>query len=240
MGKRDAAMQFAAANIRAWVSEMDGEGLDAIVVNASGCGTTVKDYGHMFSGDADLAEAAHRVSNIAMDISEWLQSMGLSDSALLPPYKVAYHDACSLRNAQKVTVQPRDLLRQAGFHVVDVGEAHFCCGSAGTYNMFQPELARQLGARKAANIARVEPQIIAAGNIGCINQIRLYSGIPIVHTVELLDWAHGGPVPPALEGVRLETPEPMAREPEPASAAEAPIHLHRHTGTSDESDLGVW
>ncbi|WP_017523801.1 glycolate oxidase subunit GlcF [Pusillimonas noertemannii] len=248
MGKRDAALRFAAANIRAWLAEMDGLGLDAIVVNASGCGTTVKDYGHMFSGDAELAEAARRVSSIAVDISEWLQRIDAdaldeadaAEKAQLPPYKVAYHDACSLRNAQKVTVQPRALMRKAGFQVVDVAESHFCCGSAGTYNMLQPRLAQQLGTRKAANIERVQPQIIAAGNIGCISQIRLYSGIPIVHTVELLDWAHGGPVPPALQGVHLETPEPLAAEPKQTSTTEAPIHMHQDASAADDNDVGVW
>jgi len=131
-------------------------------------------------------------------------------------------------------------MRKAGFQVVDVAESHFCCGSAGTYNMLQPRLAQQLGTRKAANIERVQPQIIAAGNIGCISQIRLYSGIPIVHTVELLDWAHGGPVPPALQGVHLETPEPLAAEPKQTSTTEAPIHMHQDASAADDNDVGVW
>lgn len=240
MGKQDAAKQFAAANIRSWMAEIEGQGLDAILINASGCGTTVKDYGHLFGDDPELAEQARHIASLALDVSEWLEQLSIKQTPALPAYRVAYHDACSLRNAQKITRQPRALLRAAGFEVVDIGEQHFCCGSAGTYNMLQPELARQLGQRKAENIERVQPQIVAAGNIGCINQIRLYTDAPIVHTVELLDWAYGGPRPLALESVHLEAPRDESKASMEASEAVAPIHIHKAPDRPDEADLGVW
>lgn len=241
MGKRASAAQFARANVRSWTAELEGEGLDAILVNASGCGTTVKDYGHLLGDDPGLAEPARRVAALALDVSEWLARIGLPGEPQLPAYKVAYHDACSLRNAQKVTAQPRALLRQAGFQVADIGEAHFCCGSAGTYNLLQPKLARELGTRKAAHIARVRPQIVAAGNIGCIHQIRQYSAVPVVHTVELLDWASGGPLPPALAGLTLTAPASAPPSAAPAvGVAEAPIYIHKTTDRADDADLGVW
>lgn len=211
MGNADAARDFARSNVAAWAREADQGGLDAILVNASGCGTTVKDYAHLLHGDAN-EESAKRIASMTMDIAEWLKRMQLPAPPAPKRFRVAYHDACSLRNAQKVTSQPRALLRAAGFSVQDVPESHFCCGSAGTYNMLQPEMARHLGERKAQNIASTEPQIVSAGNIGCIKQIGIYSETPIVHTVELLDWAYGGPRPVGLAGVELIE---MAAEPEP-------------------------
>ncbi len=202
MGNADAARDFARANVAAWAREADHGGLDAILVNASGCGTTVKDYAHLLQGDAD-EQSAKRIASMAMDIAEWLNRMQLPAPQTPKRFRVAYHDACSLRNAQKVTNQPRVLLRAAGFSVQDVPESHFCCGSAGTYNMLQPEMARLLGERKARNIDSTEPQIVSAGNIGCIKQIGIYSKTPVVHTVELLDWAYGGPKPVGLADVDL-------------------------------------
>ena len=252
MGKQAAAKGFAARNVRAWQEELDGEGLDAILVNASGCGTTVKDYGHLLGDDVDLAPAAARVAALAMDICEWLARMDIPEPAAPRRHRVAYHDACSLRNAQKVTTQPRALLRKAGFQVADIPEAHFCCGSAGTYNLLQPAMAAQLGERKAANISRTEPQIVAAGNIGCITQIGLYSGVPIVHTVELLDWAHGGPLPAALCGLELPQLEPEAA-PEALGGKEAGFANGKPGGESsgglndslndkdaDDGSVGIW
>ena len=125
------------------------------------------------------------------------------------PYRVAYHDACSLQHGQRVTRQPRELLARAGFEVVDVPEGHFCCGSAGTYNLLQPEIASTLGERKAAHIDSVDPDIVAAGNLGCMVQIARFTPAPIVHTVELLDWASGGPLPAAFVDRALR--EPAAR-----------------------------
>ncbi|CAB3741066.1 Lactate utilization protein A [Paraburkholderia sediminicola] len=241
MGDTDAARGFARANVASWLHEIDGEGLDAILINASGCGTTVKDYAHLLSEDTEVASGAARVAALAMDFSEWLVRMELPPPEQARRYRVAYHDACSLRNAQKVTAQPRKLLRKAGFEVVDVPESHFCCGSAGTYNMLQPELARQLGERKAENIASTLPQIVAAGNIGCITQIGLYARVPIVHTVELLDWAYGGALPQALNGHELEAlPAEQAIDASPEETAGAQVIRFVNNNASREGDVGVW
>jgi glycolate oxidase iron-sulfur subunit len=184
------------ANIDAWTAELE-RGLDAIVVNASGCGTMVKDYGFLLRSDPVYAEKAARVSALAKDVSEVMDELGLKGS-LSPAPRVAYHSACSLQHGQKIHAGPMRLLQKAGFEVVDVPEAHLCCGSAGTYNLLQPVLAEALKDRKLRNIASVKPAIVAAGNIGCITQLAAGSGVPVVHTVELLDWATGGPKPEAL------------------------------------------
>jgi glycolate oxidase iron-sulfur subunit len=199
MGKTDLSHTSAAANIRAWAAEIDGEGLDAVVINTSGCGTTVKDYGYMLRDDPVLAEDAARVSSITRDITEFMVEIGLGDVSA-PALRVAYHSACSLQHGQKVTEAPKSLLRQAGFEVVEPDEAHLCCGSAGTYNLLQPKISAELKARKVKNIEATRPQLIAAGNIGCMMQIGSATGILVVHTVELLDWATGGPEPIALAG----------------------------------------
>ncbi len=200
MGEVDAAHDRAARNIRAWTREMNRGGLDRIVINTSGCGTTVKDYGHMFRNDATLAADAARVSAIARDVSEVIAELDLEGHrTTVPDLRVAYHSACSMQHGQKITSLPMELLTRAGFETVPIPESHVCCGSAGTYNILQPDLASRLKARKVANIASVEPQVIAAGNIGCMMQIGSGTAIPIVHTVELLDWATGGPIPEGLE-----------------------------------------
>jgi glycolate oxidase iron-sulfur subunit len=194
MGREEAALAQARINIDAWVREIENGGLEAIVVTASGCGTTIKDYGFMLRDDPAYAEKAARISMLAKDVTEYLDKLDLpfaNPNGLV----VAYHSACSMQHGQKITSEPKNLLRRAGFVVRDVPEGHICCGSAGTYNILQPEIAGQLRARKAANIARVKPDIIAAGNIGCITQIAGGISIPIVHTAELLDWACGGPAP---------------------------------------------
>jgi glycolate dehydrogenase iron-sulfur subunit len=200
MGMQNAAHGSAAANIAAWSAEMRGEGLDAIVINTSGCGTTVKDYHHMFRNDP-LAEDAVSVSKIAMDISELLAALEMpaGDKDL----RVAYHAACSLQHGQQIKTQPKALLKRAGFTVVEPADAHLCCGSAGTYNLLQPEISGELKARKVASLEAKSPQVIAAGNIGCMMQIGSGTGIPVVHTVELLDWATGGPRP---HGLSLDVP----------------------------------
>lgn len=241
MGMADSAKASAGRNIKAWLAEMDGNGLDAIITNASGCGTTVKDYAHMFLDDEDARKDAERIAVISCDISEWLVKMQLPAPGRPQSLRVTYHDACSLRNAQKVTAEPRALLMQAGFIVNDVPEAHFCCGSAGTYNLLQPDIASQLGARKAKNIAGTSPQIIAAGNIGCLTQIAHYSDTPIVHTVELLDWAHGGELPPALRGLTLEQQkaEPTATIENNTSHTQV-IHIHPRTPGQDTPDQAIW
>ncbi len=196
MGKENESHATAAKNVRAWVDEMDGEGLDAIVINTSGCGTTVKDYGHMFR-ETDLAQDAMRVSEISMDVSEVLSKLDItSDGA--QQLKIAYHAACSLQHGQQIKSLPKDLLRKVGFEVVEPADSHLCCGSAGTYNLLQPEISGQLKERKVKTLEAKEPDVIAAGNIGCMMQIGSGTGVPVVHTVELLDWATGGPKPPKL------------------------------------------
>ena len=196
MGKADLAHGSAAANINAWMAEKRAGGLDAIVINTSGCGTTVKDYGHMFRNDT-LAEDASIVSGMAMDISELLEKIGLPEGAP-KGLRVAYHAACSLQHGQQIKTAPKDLLKQVGFEVVEPADSHLCCGSAGTYNLLQPEISQQLKARKVQTLEAQKPDLIAAGNIGCMMQIGSGTRMPIVHTVELLDWATGGPKPRAL------------------------------------------
>ncbi|QQA43462.1 glycolate oxidase subunit GlcF [Pelagovum pacificum] len=198
MGKTDESHASAERNIRAWTREMDGEGLDAIVINTSGCGTTVKDYGHMFR-EGPLAAQAKKVSDLALDISELLAKIDLPEGAG-KEMKVAYHSACSLQHGQKVKAAPKQLLAKAGFTVLEPADAHLCCGSAGTYNLMQPEISAKLKARKVATLEALTPDVIAAGNIGCMMQIGGGTVVPVVHTVELLDWATGGPKPPAMCG----------------------------------------
>jgi glycolate oxidase iron-sulfur subunit len=204
MGKTAESHSTAAKNILAWGREMSGDGLDAVVINTSGCGTTVKDYGHMFRNE-DLAEEAKAVSAIAMDVSEVLMKLDLpqgDDKGLV----IAYHAACSLQHGQQIKTFPKDLLKRAGYKVVEPADSHLCCGSAGTYNLMQPEISKQLKARKVQTLEAKSPDIIAAGNIGCMMQIGGGTDIPIVHTVELLDWATGGPKPPALDQDVKRTP----------------------------------
>ena len=198
LGKAHQALAAVRANVRAWTTEIDGEGVDAIVVNASGCGTTVKDYGFMLRNDEELADAAERISGLTQDISEFLVKLGNLSFTSETAMKVTYHSACSLQHGQKVTAAPKSLLENAGFSVSEPLEPHMCCGSAGTYNLMQPEIAGQLRDRKAANIARTAPEVVATGNIGCLMQLREVVDAPVVHTVELLDWATGGPPPNGL------------------------------------------
>ena len=197
MGQHGPAMQAARAAIAGWTAEIDGAGLDAILVNTSGCGTTVKDYGFMFRSEPEPSRArAERVSALAQDITEYLVTLGYAPTRPAPALRVAYHAACSLEHGQRVTEAPKALLRKAGFTVLEPAEGHLCCGSAGTYNLVQPQIAARLRARKLENIDRTRPDLIAAGNIGCITQ--LSGGVPVTHTVQLLDWMAGGPAPAAL------------------------------------------
>jgi glycolate dehydrogenase iron-sulfur subunit len=195
MGDDHDALSRARANVDAWRREREAGGLDAILVTTSGCGTVVKDYGYMLREDRDYAASAAEVSALAKDISEYLAGIELKPSSQKGDIKVAYHAACSLQHGQKITLAPKELLSKSGFVVKDVPESHLCCGSAGTYNILQPELAGRLRDRKVANIASVEPDVIAAGNIGCMVQIAGGTSVPVVHTIELLDWATGGPRP---------------------------------------------
>ena len=190
------ALARARANVAAWSAEAGRGGLDAILVTTSGCGTVIKDYGYLLREDSNVAGPAARISALTKDISEYLSSLELQlnrqrDGDIV----VAYHAACSLQHGQKITQAPKELLSKSGFVVKDVPESHLCCGSAGTYNILQPDIATRLRDRKLANIASVKPDMIAAGNIGCMVQIASGSPVPVVHTIELLDWATGGPRP---------------------------------------------
>jgi glycolate oxidase iron-sulfur subunit len=202
MGRKEEAHAAARRNIDAWMREVDGEGLDAILTTASGCGTTMKDYGFMLRSDPAYAGRAVRVAGLCRDISEFISEIIELECVSRPAIKVAYHGACSLTHGQRVTEAPKTMLSDAGFVLIDIPEGHLCCGSAGTYNMLQPELANHLRDRKIANIDKVMPELIAAGNIGCITQIAAGTPIPVVHPIELIDWATGGSAPRALERTR--------------------------------------
>jgi glycolate oxidase iron-sulfur subunit len=200
LGEEREALGFARANIDAWERERLGNGLDAIVINASGCGTTVKDYGFMLRNDPRYAEKAARLALIARDVTEVIATLGLGRPAVAGPIsRIAYHSACSMQHGQGIDAGPKALLAAAGFQIVDVPEGHLCCGSAGTYNILQPEISAMLRERKLANIASTRPDLVATGNIGCITQLAPGCPVPVVHTVELLDWATGGPAPNTLE-----------------------------------------
>ncbi|MFQ5468198.1 MAG: glycolate oxidase subunit GlcF, partial [Kiloniellaceae bacterium] len=205
MGKEPAALASARANVAAWSREIEGAGLDAIVINTSGCGTTVKDYGHMLRTDPAWCEAAAKVSALTRDVAEVMSDLGLADPTRATALNVAYQSPCSMQHGQKITRAPQALLAAAGFAVREVHEGHLCCGSAGTYNQLQPDLAarlrdraRRLRARKVMNIESLAPDVIASGNVGCMKQIAGATRLPVVHAVELLDWATGGPRPKAL------------------------------------------
>jgi len=194
LGKEPDALVHARRMIDAW----SGQRIERVIITASGCGTTVKDYQHMLRLDPAYAGKAREISAMTRDICEFLIEIGLPKASLPRPPRVAYHSACSMQHGQGITTEPRRLLEDAGFKVADIPEGHLCCGSAGTYNMLEPEIAMRLRDRKVANINSIAPDIIATGNIGCITQIGQATKIPILHTVQLLDWAHGGYEPSIL------------------------------------------
>jgi len=195
MGREEAALASARQNVDAWTREIETGGLDAIVITASGCGTTIKDYGFMLRLDKAYAEKAARVSGLARDVTEFLAELDLPEPAKKPGLTVAYHSACSMQHGQKITRQPKELLQKAGFTVKEPREGHLCCGSAGTYNIMQPEISAKLRDRKVKNIEATGAALVATGNIGCMTQIGSAAKLPVVHTVELLDWAYGGKKP---------------------------------------------
>jgi glycolate dehydrogenase iron-sulfur subunit len=209
LGREDQARAQARANIDAWTREIEAGGLDAILTTASGCGTMLKDYGFLFRGDPDYALKAAKVSGLVQDISEYLAILPLRPTTARS-LAVAYHGACSLQHGQKITREPKKLLSNLGFRVEEIPEGHLCCGSAGTYNLLQPALAGRLRTRKIANIERLKPDVVAAGNVGCITQIAAGTTIPVLHPVELVDWATGGPMPIGLADRDFSVITPLA------------------------------
>ncbi|RWM00865.1 MAG: glycolate oxidase iron-sulfur subunit [Mesorhizobium sp.] len=207
MGREDQALASARRNIDAWTRAIDQGGLDAIIITASGCGTTIKDYGFMLRLDPAYAQKAARVSSLAKDITEYLAALDLPEPVRKPGTVVAYHSACSMQHGQKITRQPKELLAKAGFVVREPREGHLCCGSAGTYNILQPEISAKLRDRKVKNIEATGAEIVATGNIGCITQIASAAKLPVVHTIKLLDWAYGGPKPEGVSERRLAAAE---------------------------------
>ena len=198
LGKEAGALAHARANIDVWSREIEGHGLDAILITASGCGTMIKDYGFLLRDDPAYAAKAARVSALAKDVTEFLGLLDLPEPAQPCGLTVAYHSACSMQHGQRIDALPRRLLTQAGFTVREIPEGHLCCGSAGAYNILEPEIAARLRRRKIANIMQIAPDLVATGNIGCIAQIASGTSIPVLHTIELLDFAHGGPTPDGL------------------------------------------
>lgn len=188
LGRADEARAMARANLAAWAR---AGRVDAIVTTAAGCGTMLKAYGRL------VGEAVP-----ARDILEFIAEVGLPATVKTPPLAVAYHAACSLQHGQQIKAAPPRLLAEAGFEVTPVAEGHLCCGSAGVYNILQPELATRLRDRKAANINAAGAAVVAAGNVGCMAQLAPALDAPVVHPVELLDWATGGPRPAALHPPR--------------------------------------
>ncbi len=204
LGLLEMSDEMARKNIDAWFREIEGEGLDAIIINASGCGTSVKEYGYLFRNNPEYSEKAKKISEMTRDITEFLEEIALLSPSIKVNAKVAYHSACSMQHGQRITSLPKNLLTRSGFRVWDVPEGHLCCGSAGTYNILQPELAGKLRTRKVANIESLQPDLVATGNLGCMTQLATATRLPIVHTVELLDWATGGPCPESLISLNLE------------------------------------
>lgn len=215
-GAGDQAKQQAKENIDAWHKILNKEDIDAIVVNASGCGTTLKNYDHMLHSDDDYAIKAAHVTGLTRDITEFLTTYDLGPPKRWTSLQVAYHAPCSLQHGQRVVDAPRTLLKKAGYGVLEIAEGHICCGSAGTYNLLQPKIATELRDRKIENIEALKPDVIATGNVGCMVQIQSGTSIPIVHTVELLDWAYGGPCPENLK--HLEDRSSDVPNPGPKSA----------------------
>ncbi len=233
LGDADGGRGHAARCVDAWQAAAQADGLDAIIVNAAGCGTVIKDYGQVFAADTARSDPAHRIAALACDVTEFLARTGTVPPVVGIDATVAYHDACSLRNGQKVTRQPRRLLQDAGLKVLEVADAHMCCGSAGSYNLLQPQAAAELRARKVAAITATGAAVLAAGNIGCLSQLQPYVGIPAVHTVELLDWLSGGPAPPALAHVATRpVAPPCAKE----QAPPAPVAA----GDTVSTEVGFW
>jgi len=203
LGKNKIAHETFKKNISIWYNEYLNNGLDAIISNTSGCGTTLKDYAFIIRSDNDFRKKAKKISELTKDISEYLEDKVklnfVKTSTNEKKYKVAYHSACSLQHGQKVHIGPINLIKKTGNEVVEISDGHLCCGSAGTYNLLQSEIAKKLLKNKIENIEKIKPKFISTGNIGCITQISQGTKIPILHTVEIIDWYTGGPKPKVLE-----------------------------------------
>tara|TARA_B110000444_G_scaffold132544_1_gene124504 strand:- start:218 stop:1429 length:1212 start_codon:yes stop_codon:yes gene_type:complete len=201
LGKKDKAENSFVKNIKSWHNEYLANGLDAIISNTSGCGTTLKDYGHIFRNDKELKKQAKKISELTKDITEFLdENLKLNiKKNEEKKYKIAYHSACSMQHGQKIHDQPKQLISKTGNEVLDIPEGHLCCGSAGTYNILHQKMAKSLLKNKVSNIEKIGPDFISTGNIGCMTQISTGTRIPIIHTVELLDWFTGGPKPYKLK-----------------------------------------
>ena len=199
LGKEKAAHELFKKNINLWYDEYLENGLTAIISNTSGCGTTLKDYGFIFRGDKEMKIKAKKISELTKDITEFLdKNIKLNFKQNEKVYKIAYHSACSMQHGQKVHQQPIDLIKRTGNQVLNIPEGHVCCGSAGTYNILQQKIAKELLKNKIENINKIQPDFISTGNIGCMTQIASGTEIPIVHTVEVIDWLTGGPKPEKL------------------------------------------
>ena len=201
LGKKDLAKTSFVKNIESWHEEYLSNGLDAIISNTSGCGTTLKDYGHIFKSDKELKKKASKISELTKDITEFLdENLKLNFKFNEEKkYKIAYHSACSMQHGQRVHSQPKELIAKTGNEVLEIPEGHLCCGSAGTYNILHQKMAKSLLQNKVKNIEKISPDFISTGNIGCITQISTGTRIPIIHTIELLDWFTGGPKPFKLQ-----------------------------------------
>ncbi len=201
LGKEDLAHKSFVNNINFWFKCYEERNLDAILVTTSGCGTTLKDYGHIFRDDPDkdLRKKAKIISSLAKDVTEYLgKNIKLNFVEKDKKFKIAYHSACSMQHGQKLHNQPMNLLKKTGNEIVEIPDGHLCCGSAGTYNLLQGEMASELLVRKVSNIDKVKPDFISTGNIGCITQISSGTKIPILHTIEILNWYTGGEKPNAI------------------------------------------
>ena len=202
LGKKDLAHSSFVKNINLWHEEYLNNGLDAIISNTSGCGTTLKDYGFIFRDNKELKKKAKKISELTKDISEYLdENLKLEFKNSTEKYKIAYHSACSMQHGQNVHSQPINLIKKTGNEVLNIPEGHICCGSAGTYNILQQKIAKTLLMNKVKNIEKILPDFISTGNIGCMTQIASGTKIPIVHTVEVIDWLTGGPKPYKLKNI---------------------------------------
>jgi len=205
LGKQDLSNETFKKNILIWYDEYLKNGLDAIISNTSGCGTTIKDYAFLFRSDKELKKKAKKISELTKDISEYLDEKVkldfIKNDKSKKKYRIAYHSACSMQHGQKVHSKPINLIKKTGNEVVEIPEGHLCCGSAGTYNLLQNDIAKNLLNNKIKNIEKINPQFISTGNIGCISQIARGTKIPILHTVEIIDWYTGGPKPEVLRKI---------------------------------------